>query len=185
MRNSYIWICGWWRFFWRYVLLFVGLLLGGGWALNLIRPELLSGKAVFGGVALYGLAANLAASLIAFALVLNRPSRSRVVLLSSSHGGVFKVWAAYFWRFLLLVLLVALIGGALLPLAMPWFGIDARFSLRYAKFIGYASVLPASFLAFRLLIGRTKKSGIRVVYKELSGRKRSDTAEERNCEAMK
>lgn len=49
---------------------------------------------------------------------------------------------------------IALLSGALLPLAARWLGQEPLAFLKYSKYVGNVSMIPASLFAFQLLMRR-------------------------------
>ncbi len=147
----------WWRFFWRYGLFFIALILLSGLLLNLLNPlppfwsymVLLSS----------GLCANIVASMIGIIYQLNRKFGKSPLILQGrkeaiSYFGMFWIWLQYFWRFSVIAVAIAAILGYMLPICFRHAGLDPLKALEYSKYLGNISIPPASFLAFISLICR-------------------------------
>lgn len=149
----------WWSFFWRYSILFILFLLGGGIILNAFAAIWPDAKFLFLITLCYSSIANAIASLIVLLYILNKHLKNSPLILSTvSVEPTLKTklwsWFHYYWRFLLFSLGIAILLGGLLPLIAQWFGQDPISSLKYSKYIGNISMLPASWLAFWLLLRR-------------------------------
>lgn len=149
----------WWRFFWRYAILFTLFLLGGGMILNAFAKVWPDAKLLFFITLCYSSIANAIASLIVLLYILNKQLKnSPLILATVSVKPALRTkiwgWFQYFWRFLLFLLGIALLLGGLLPLIAQWFGYDPISSLKYSKYVGNISMLPASLLAFWILLRR-------------------------------
>ena len=110
----------------------------------------------------YSSIANAIASLIVLLYILNKHLKNSPLILSTvSVEPTLKAklwsWFHYYWRFLLFSLGIAILLGGLLPLIAQWFDQDPISSLKYSKYIGNISMLPASWLAFWLLLRRKGK----------------------------
>ena len=138
------------------------IMLLGGLALNelvIIWPD---EKFLFLATLCYSSIANAIASLIVLLYILNKHLKNSPLILSTvSVEPTLKVklwsWFHYYWRFLLFSLGIAILLGGLLPLIAQWFGQDPISSLKYSKYIGNISMLPASWLDFWLLLRRKGK----------------------------
>ena len=149
----------WWRFFWRYAIVGALLLLGGGCILNFLSGILYDSRLLFILTLIYSSTANAAASLCVFVYILNRHFRRSAVMVSTAAGrpvfrAKLRAWFHYYWRFLLFSFGIALLSGALLPLAARWLGQEPLAFLKYSKYVGNVSMIPASLFAFRLLMRR-------------------------------
>lgn len=96
----------WWRFFWRYAIVWALLLLGGGCILNFLSGILYDSRLLFTLTLIYSSTANAAASLCVFVYILNRHFRRSAVMVSTAAGrpvfrGQLRAWFHYYWRFLL------------------------------------------------------------------------------------
>ena len=152
---------GWWRFFWRYLLLLALLLLCGGIALNWLSG-LLPAKSLFLLTASWSALVHAGASLTVFLYILNRKfGKSEWKLtIPGDRPGVLKrlwVWFLFYWRFILFSLAISIALGALLPLVVRWAGYDPVSALKYSKYIGNFSVLPASLFSFLFLMCRRER----------------------------
>ena len=152
----------WWSFFWRYSILFILFLLGGGIILNAFAAIWPDAKFLFLITLCYSSVVNAIASLIVLLYILNKHFKNSPLILSTvSVEPTLKEklwsWFQYYWRFLLFSLGIAILLGGLLPLTAQWFGQDPISSLKYSKYIGNISMLPASLLAFWLLLRRKGK----------------------------
>ena len=107
----------WWRFFWRYAIVWALLLLGGGCILNFLSGILYDSRLLFILTLIYSSTANAAASLCVFVYILNRHFRRSAVMVSTAAGR---------------------------PVAF----------LKYSKYVGNVSMIPASLFAFQLLMRR-------------------------------
>ena len=160
----------WWSFFWRYSVLFILFLLGGGIILNAFAAIWPDAKFLFLITLCYSSIANAIASLIVLLYILNKHLKNSPLILSTvSVEPTLKAklwsWFHYYWRFLLFSLGIAILLGGLLPLIAQWFGQDPISSLKYSKYIGNISMLPASWLAFWLLLRRKgKKQLLRIIF---------------------
>ena len=152
----------WWLFFWRYAVLFILFLVVGGIILNAFAAIWPDAKFLFLITLCYSSIANALASLIVFLYILNKHFKNSGLILSTfSSGRALKekllCWFHYYWRFLLFSFGIAILLGGLLPLIAHVFGQDLISSLKYSKYIGNISMLPASWLAFWLLLRRRGK----------------------------
>lgn len=152
----------WWIFFWRYAILFIALSLGGGIILNTFAAVWPDAKSLFLITLCYSSVANAVASLVVFLYILNKHLKnSSLILSTASVEPILKEklwsWFHYYWRFLLFSFGIAILLGGLLPLIAQWFGQDPISSLKYSKYIGNISMLPASWFAFWLLLRRKGK----------------------------
>lgn len=152
----------WWSFFWRYSILFALLLLGGGIVLNTLAAFWPDAQSLFLITLCYSSVANALASLVVFLYILDKHFKNASFILSTASieptlKAKLLSWFHYYWRFLLLSCGIAILLGGLLPLITQWFGHDPISSLKYSKYIGNISILPASLLAFWLLLRRKGK----------------------------
>lgn len=151
-------VAGWWRFFWRYMLLSVLLLLCGGFMVNQFG-EFVSPKSLFLLTVCWSASVHAVASLTVFFYILGRGFRSsdRRLEIPGGPAGVLKrlgVWFLFYWRFVLFSVAISLTLGALLPLAAHWIGFDPLDALKYSKYIGNFAVFPASLISFLFLMCR-------------------------------
>jgi len=152
---------GWWRFVWRYLLLLALLLLCGGLALNWLGT-VFPAKSLFLLTAFWSALVHAGASLAVFLYVLNRKfGKSEWKLaIPGDRPGIPKrlwVWFLFYWRFILFSVAISIGLGALLPLAARWAGYDPVSALKYSKYIGNFSVLPASLFSFLFLMYRRER----------------------------
>ncbi len=157
--DGYAVVCLWWCFFWRYAVLWTGLLLAGGYFLNLLFRIVGGTGVLFLVTFVYSSLMNAVASFAVFWYILNRPLGKAHICLSIRTGlpvlrGKFWSWFQYYWRFLLFSLGISMFFGALLPVAALWMGQEPLVYLRYSRYVGNLSILPASLLAFLLLLRR-------------------------------
>jgi len=149
---------GWWRFVWRYLLLLVLLLLGGGLILNWLGM-LFPAKSLFLLTVFWSALVHAGASLAVFLYILDRKfgKSGWKLTIPGERPGIAKrlwTWFLFYWRFILFSLAVSIALGALLPLVARWAGCDPVSALKYSKYIGNFSVLPASLLSFLFLMYR-------------------------------
>ncbi len=149
----------WWRFFWRYALLWGALLLGGGWLLNRLSAVVADPGALFRLTLVYSGMVNALASLLVFGYILNRPFKKSSLILSTRkdlpvRSTKWKSWFCYYWRFVVLSFILALCFGGILPVLAQGLGRDPLTALQYSKYVGNLAMIPASWLAFRLLLAR-------------------------------
>lgn len=150
----------WWRFFWRYAVVFISVILFAGIGVNLckgIQPHYL-----YAITLLSGFLANVFSTLLGFFYCLNRKFRKSSLILQGksehiSPLGRLWIWFLYFWRFSILAIAIAAALGYMLPLCFQYVGIDPVKALKYSKYLGNISMLPASYLAFISLICRKEK----------------------------
>lgn len=152
---------GWWRFFWRYLLLLALLLLCGGVALNWLGG-LFPAQSLFLLTMFWSSLVHAGASLAVFLYVLDRKfgKSGWKLAIPGDRCGIPKrlwVWFLFYWRFILFSLAISIGLGALLPLAVRWAGYDPVSALKYSKYIGNFSVLPASLLSFLFLMCRKER----------------------------
>ena len=152
---------GWWRFAWRYVLLLALLLLVGGAALNWLGG-LFPAKSLFLLTVFWSALVHAGASLAVFLYILDRRfgKSGWKLTIPGERPGIAKrlwTWFLFYWRFILFSLAVSIGLGALLPLAVYWAGYDPLDALKYSKYIGNFSVLPASLFSFLFLMYRGER----------------------------
>ena len=114
---------------------------------------------------LYSGLVNILASAAIFFHILNRRFKHSTLILSLDSCNIsFKTkllsWFHYYWRFLLFSVSLSLLLGALLPLTARLLGYDPMRVLKYSKYIGNFSIIPASFLAFWLFLRHEKRKGL-------------------------
>lgn len=155
----------WWRFFWRYAILFIALLLVGGTILNALVWLLSNMTLLYFVTLLYSGLVNICASVVVFFYILNRRfKRSSIILVLNTPEPTFRTklqsWFHYYWRFLLFSFSLSLLLGGLLPLVARIMGYDPLSVLKYSKYVGNFSMIPASFLAFWLFLRQARRKGI-------------------------
>ena len=155
----------WWRFFWRYAILLIALLLVGGTILNALVWLLPNMTLLYFVTLLYSGLVNICASVVVFFYILNRRfKRSSIILVLNTPEPTFRTklqsWFHYYWRFLLFSFSLSLLLGGLLPLVARIMGYDPLSVLKYSKYVGNFSMIPASFLAFWLFLRQARRKGI-------------------------
>lgn len=157
----------WWRFFWRYAVIFIAINVIWGIFANFWGQFLPKGMFVI--MMLSGILANILATLISMMYCLNRKfPKSPLILQSSAKNDKYSskilIWGLYFWRFALLAFVIGFALGALLPVVFQYTGFDPVKALKYSKYLGNIAVIPASFLAFVSMICRKEtKQTLRIV----------------------
>lgn len=151
----------WWRFFWRSALLGIVLLLMGGCLLSLLKEVFYFPRILFIVAILYNLLIISGTSLLVFYYIIGRKFKKSPWILQltreQSKRKIWGIWLFYFTRFVLFAFAIAFMGGALLPVVVQWCGYNSAEALKYSKFLGNISVIPASFSSFLLLIWHYKK----------------------------
>ena len=150
----------WWRFFWRYAVIFITINVLTGLAINFWGHYLPRG--LYAVTMFSGFFANLLATMVSMYYCLNRNFRKSPLILQgkSEKPGPwqkFWIWFLYFWRFAIIAFLIAFALGALLPVCFRYFGLEPVKALKYSKYLGNIAVLPASYLAFISLVCRKEK----------------------------
>lgn len=150
----------WWRFFWRYAVVFISVILFIGIGVNFC--EHIHPRYLYMVTLLSGFLANAAGTLFGFFYCLNRKFRKSSLILQgkSEHiSSLGRLWICflYFWRFSILAIAIAAVLGYMLPLCFQYAGLDPVKALKYSKYLGNISMLPASYLAFISLICRKEK----------------------------
>ena len=150
----------WWRFFWRYAVIFAAVNLFAGLTVNLWGHLL--PKGLYTVMILSGVLANIVATLLAMFYCLNRKFKKSSLIMqgktaNNSNWNKLWIWFLYFWRFAIIAFAIAFILGALLPMCFQYAGVDLVKALKYSKYLGNIAVLPASYLAFISLICRKEK----------------------------
>lgn len=163
MRESHLKIVNivWWRFFWRYAVIFIVLNVVAGATINYFGQYF--PKGLYATTMFYGLCANLLASSLVMFYCLNRKFKKSSIVLQAQNGtnslaGKLWIWFLYFWRFILLAFAIGFALGAILPVMLKYAGFDPVISLKYAKYMGNIAMLPASWLAFTSMACRRKES---------------------------
>ena len=152
----------WWSFFWRFALLFTILLLVGGFCLNFLAQYGYNSKYLVLLNYAYSTLVNAASSFVVLLFILNRRfGKSTWMLASISQTPSFwnKLfgWFQYYWRFVLFSFALALLFGGTLPFLAQALGRDPVSFLKYSSYVGNISIIPASWLAFSLVLRRQKK----------------------------
>jgi hypothetical protein len=152
----------WWSFFWRFALLFTILLLAGGFCLNFLAQHGYDSKYLILLNYAYSTLANAVSSLVVLLFILNRRfGKSAWKLASISQTPSFwnKLfgWFQYYWRFVLFTFALALLLGGTLPFLAQALGRDPVSFLKYSSYVGNISIIPASWLAFSLVLRQQKR----------------------------
>ena len=150
----------WWRFFWRYAVIFSAVNLFAGLTVNLW--EHLLPKGLYTVMLLSGVFANIIATLLVMFYCLNRKFKKSPLILQGKSKNINNwnklwIWFLYFWRFAIIAFVIGFLLGALLPICFQYAGIDPVKALKYSKYLGNIAVLPASYLAFITLVCRKEK----------------------------
>ena len=150
----------WWRFFWRYAIIFVAVNLLVGISMNYFGHLL--PKRLYMIMLLSGILANIMATLLVMFYCLDHKSKKSPLILQGKSENINNwnklwIWFLYFWRFAIIAFAIGFILGALLPVCFQYAGIDPVKALKYSKYLGNIAVLPASYLAFISLICRKEK----------------------------
>lgn len=141
----------WWRFFWRYAILFAALNLFAGITVNFLGHLLPNG--LYMVMMLSGIFANIIATLLVMFYILNRKFKKSTLILQgkserTNSWNKLWIWFLYFWRFTIIAFTIGFLLGILLPICFQRAGIDPVKTLKYSKYLGNIAVLPASYLAF-------------------------------------
>ena len=157
----------WWKFFWRYALLFVVMLFINGVIINQVGKFIDSPSLIFWGSIGGNYLVNILVSLFIFHCILGKQlGKSEYILVPSSKKEnstklssfqVLLTWWSYFWRFSLFAFALAFTIGALLPHIGESLGYNPFTAAKYSKYVGNISVIPASLCVFLILMWRTKK----------------------------
>lgn len=155
----------WWRFFWRYAIIFVLFLLIGGLIINQLGKANANSSSLYAASLIYGLIANMLVSLLVFKMILGKQrGKSNLILVPASvkrkapDARTFKInnfrlvltWWGYFWRFALFAFAVGFTFGYL----NQKYGISI---FGNAKILGNIAVLPGSLIVFLILMWRKSK----------------------------
>jgi hypothetical protein len=162
----------WWKFFWRYAVLLVAMLVANGLIINQLSkafdyPSLF----YWGGMGISFLLHLLVSFLIFNSILGKQVGKSGLIIVPTvvrqrtpdnqqpevSFPRTALTWWNYFWRFALFAFAIAFTLGALLPIVGEYFGYNPYKLLKYSKYIGNISVIPASLLVFMLLMWRKEK----------------------------
>ena len=160
-------ISAWWKFFWRYAVLMVALLVLNGLFINKIGKVLSIPSLVFWGSISGNFIINILISLVIFYSIMGkRLGKADFIIIPASAKRKdpqnpqqqvtrFRVtlsWWNYFWRFAIVVFSIA---AALGVLRMQ---IGKSIELpKYLKYMDNLAVIPASLLVFILLMWRKEK----------------------------
>ena len=150
----------WWRFFWRYAIIFVAVNLFSGITMNYFGHLLPKGLYMI--MLLSGILANIVATLLVMFYCLDHKSKKSPLILQGKSENINNwnklwIWFLYFWRFAIIAFAIGFLLGALLPICFKYAGIDPVKALKYSKYLGNIAVLPASYLAFISLVCRKEK----------------------------
>ncbi len=155
----------WWRFFWRYAVIFVAMLLLAGICINLCVDYQMyyQTRCVFIITLLSGIFANGIATLSAMFYCLNRKFRNSSLILQGRTETIglkskLWLWLLYFGRFVVFTIALSFILGYFLPICFRLAGTDPAKALNLSRYIGNMSMIPASFLAFISMICRKEKN---------------------------
>ena len=167
----------WWRFFWRYAIVFSTFLCLGGLLLNLLNSyNLVLPQGIYFAILFYGFFSNLIASLVVFYYIFGREFKKSpyILALPSSNFktlAIFLSWGNYFLHFILMAIAISFFLGALFPFIVKFLGYDPLIFLKYSKYLGNFAVLPASFISFLILMWRKdeKKRKLIILKKASSG----------------
>ncbi|MDD5597429.1 MAG: hypothetical protein PHV82_05760 [Victivallaceae bacterium] len=162
----------WWKFFWRYAVLLTTMLIANGLIINRLSKTYDYPTFFFLLSISVNLGLNLLVSFLIFNSILGKPlGKSGLVIVPAAvkrcNPGAppakmnpFRItlaWWNYFWRFALFAFAIAFTLGALFPIIGEHFGYAPYSLLKYSKYIGNISVVPASLLVFILLMWRSEK----------------------------
>ena len=150
----------WWRFFWRYAIIFAAVNLFSGIMMNYFGHLLPKGLYMI--MLLSGILANIVATLLVMFYCLDHKFKKSSLIMQGKTANINNwnklwIWFLYFWRFAIIAFAIGFILGALLPVCFQYAGIDPVKALKYSKYLGNIAVLPASYLAFISLICRKEK----------------------------
>ena len=150
----------WWRFFWRYAVIFAAVNLFAGLIVSLWGHLL--PKGLYTVMLLSGVLANIIATLLVMFYCLNRKFKKSQLILQGKSENINNwnklwIWFLYFGRFAIIAFAIGFLLGALLPICFKYAGIDPVKALKYSKYLGNIAVLPASYLAFISLVCRKEK----------------------------
>lgn len=160
MKNIKIFQVGivvWWRFFWRYAIIFVFINSLLGCAVNYFGN--MFPKQLYLVLMLAGFFANAIATFASLNYCINRKFKNSSLILSGGMPLWDKLWMwfLYFWRFMIIAFVLGFVLGALLPFCFQIMDIDPIKALQFSKFSGTAAIAPSSYLAFMSLIYRKGK----------------------------
>ena len=162
----------WWKFFWRYAVLLSAMLVANGIILNRLAKAFDYPSLFYWGGLYVSFMLHLLVSFLIFNSILGKQvGKSGLVFVPSavkqrtpenqypkvSFPRTALTWWNYFWRFALFAFAIAFTLGALLPIVGEYLGYNPYKLLKYSKYLGNISVIPASLLVFMLLMWRKEK----------------------------
>lgn len=162
----------WWKFFWRYAILLVVMLVANGLLINQLSKAFDYPSLFFWGSIGGNFLLNIIVSFLIFNSILGKQlGKSNFIIVPSvvkrrdpesqqpeiSFFRAALTWWNYFWRFALFAFAIAFTLGALLPIVGEMFGYNPFELTKYSKYLGNISVIPASLLVFILLMWRKEK----------------------------
>lgn len=162
----------WWKFFWRYAILLVIMLVANGLLINQLSKAFDYPSFFFWGSIGGNFILNLLVSFLIFNSILGKKFRkSNFIIVPAvvkqrdpdnpqpevSFLRTTLTWWNYFWRFALFAFAIAFTLGALLPIVGEMFGYNPFELTKYSKYLGNISVVPASLLVFIILMWRKEK----------------------------
>ena len=165
----------WWRFFWRYAIVFSTFLGLGGLLLNLLHSyNFVLPQGIYFVILFYGFFSNLVASFVVFYYIIGREFKKSpyILALPSSNFktlAIFLSWGNYFLHFILMAVAISFFLGAIFPFIVKFLGYDPLTFLKYSKYLGNFAILPASFITFLILLWRKneKKKKLIILKKSL------------------
>jgi len=161
--NAVLW--SWWRFFWRFAVLQALLLFAGGYVINVVSRFFPNSGGIFLGSLGYGFGLNMLVSFMVFKYILGRKigKDNRVLVpagISASNKisfvRVWIIWVSYFWRFTIFAFLTGCSLMAIVLTVGVKLGGNQLVLAGYSKYVGLASVIPATFMVFVMLMWRKK-----------------------------
>jgi hypothetical protein len=162
----------WWKFFWRYAILLVVMLVANGLLINQLSKAFDYPSLFFWGSIGGNFLLNLLVSFLIFNSILGKQlGKSNFIIVPAvvkrrnpdspqpevSFPRTALTWWNYFWRFALFAFAIAFTLGALLPIVGEMLGYNPFELTKYSKYLGNISVMPASLLVFMLLMWRKEK----------------------------
>ncbi len=162
----------WWKFFWRYAILLVIMLFANGLLINQLSKSFDYPSLFFWGSLGGNFLLKLLASFLVFNFILGKQlGKSDFIIIPTavkrrdpknqqpkiSFFRIAFTWWNYFWRFALFAFSIAFTLGALFPIVGAKLGYNPFELIKYSKYVGNASVIPASLLVFILLMWRKEK----------------------------
>lgn len=100
---------------------------------------------------------NFTISTVVLLYVLNRNFSNSDIIFSSCEKSKFLICIMYFMRFMIFSLLIAVSIGFIYPILVNLIGLSPFEYLKYAKYIGNISSIPASFITFLIMAWRKKE----------------------------